>query len=407
MNSRSLLIFLLVIATIFAATGAYLALTTPKSGTPVHFPLSAPLRDLVARVPASADSFAVVPTAAALQKKLLANPVTRDAVEQWTSEHEIPRAWLFGRADAVIWREQKRTGYAVRLDTVRAFLFRIFGPAGTWDGDVFISDAGAPMPARDLDALLAQANGLPKGDVFAVQRDRSRGAFPPIERPAVTVVSFTPNDIVLTSRAPVAVGRPTTSYDVIRRPTTARHPRNALLSVTFVEAPRILDDVDRLLDAKLSVLVSNGGSIALYDVDAGTLVPRPKGVVAIPADDKARAEMQNIVRVVELVGETRDTGPELLVSFDRRSMPLYLKDAFEPSPWPATRWSLRLDPVRFAPILEKLGDNRALRLLAPRIYRSARDLRRWTSALQQAKSIEAADSVSGGVEELRVRIASK
>ena len=402
MRSRSLLIFLLVIATIFAATGAYLALSTPKSGTAVQFPLSASLRDLVARVPASADSFAVVPTAAALQKKLLANPVTRDAVEQWTSEHEIPRAWLFGRADAVIWREQKKTGYAVRLDKVRAFLFRIFGPAGTWDGDVFMSgDAGAPMPASDLDALLAQANGLPKGDVFAVQRDRSRGAFPPIERPALTTISITPDDILLTSRSR------TTETIPPHLSIVAKHPHGALLSVAFAEPPHILGDVDRLLDAKLSVLVSNGGSIALYDVDAGTLLPRPKGVVSIPADEKTRFAFHEIIGLAELTGETRDTGRELLVSFDHQSMPLYLKDAFGPSPWPATRWSLRLDPVRFGPILEKLGDNRGLRFIAPRIYRSARDLRRWTSALGQARSIDAADSVSGGVEELRVRIASK
>jgi len=402
MNSRSLLIFLLVIATIFAATGAYLALSTPKSGTPVQFPLSASLRDLVARVPASADSFAVVPTAAALQKKLLGNSVTRDAVEQWTSEHEIPRAWLFGRADAVIWRQQKKTGYAVRLDKVRAFLFRVFGPAGTWDGDVFLSgDSGASMSSSDLDALLAQANGLPKGDVFAVQRDRSRGAFPPIERPALTTVSITEKEILITSRAShppgVQAGKP------VLHP----HPRAALLSVAVAEPLRILEDVDRLLDAKLSVLVSNGGSIALYDVDTGTVFPRPKGVVSIPADEKTRFAMHEIIGVAEMVGEVRDTGSQLLVSFDRQSMPLYLKDAFEPSPWPANRWSVRLDPVRFGPILEKLGDNRALRFVAPRISRSARDLRRWTSALGQAQSIDAADSVSAGVEELRVRIASK
>jgi hypothetical protein len=402
MHSRSLLIFLLVIATIFAATGAYLAFSTPKSNTPVQFPLSASLRDLVARVPASADSFAVVPTAAALQKKLLANPVTRDAVEQWTSDHEIPRAWLFGRADAVIWREEKKTGYAVRLDKVRAFLFRVFGPAGTWDGDVFLSgDVAAPIPANDLDALLAQANGLPRGDVFAVQRDRSRGAFPPIERPAVTTISITPQTIDLTSRAASPPGAQA-GKSVLHR-----HPRGALLSVTFAEPPHILGDVDRLLDSKLSVLVSNGGSIALYDVDAGTLFPRPKGVVSIPADEKTRLAMHEIIGFAEMTGEVRDTGRELLVSFDRQSMPLYLKDAFEPSPWPATRWSLRLDPVRFGPILEKLGDNRGLRLVAPRIYRSARDLRRWTSALGQARSIDATDSVAGGVEELRVRIASK
>jgi hypothetical protein len=36
-----------------------------------------------------------------------------------------------------------------------------------------------------------------------------------------------------------------------------------------------------------------------------------------------------------------------------------------------------------------------------------RDLRRWIDPLEQAESIEAAASVAAGVEELRVRVASK
>jgi DICT domain-containing protein len=117
--------------------------------------------------------------------------------------------------------------------------------------------------------------------------------------------------------------------------------------------------------------------------------------------------MQDITRVAQLVGETRDTGTELLVSFDHESMPLYLKDAFQPAPWPATNWSLRIDAPRLTPILEQLSDNRGLRLVAPRLHRAARDLRRLIGALRQAESIEATDSVSGEFEELRVRIASK
>lgn len=78
-----------------------------------------------------------------------------------------------------------------------------------------------------------------------------------------------------------------------------------------------------------------------------------------------------------------------------------------PASWPATRWALRLDPVRLIPVLRKIGDNPALRFATPRIHRGARDLRRWVDALEQAQSVEAADSVSGGVEELRVRVASK
>jgi hypothetical protein len=54
-------------------------------------------------------------------------------------------------------------------------------------------------------------------------------------------------------------------------------------------------------------------------------------------------------------------------------------------------------------MLEQISDNPGLRFLAPRIFRSAKDLRGWVDNLENARSIEAA--ASGG--ELRVRIATK
>ncbi|HEX2060962.1 MAG TPA: hypothetical protein VHK90_09495, partial [Thermoanaerobaculia bacterium] len=72
-----------------------------------------------------------------------------------------------------------------------------------------------------------------------------------------------------------------------------------------------------------------------------------------------------------------------------------------------TRWALRADPRKLVPVLRKTGDNPGLRFMAPRVHRAARDLRRWIDALEHASSVEAADSVAGGVEELRVRVASK
>ena len=405
---RTFLIILLILAALIGAIALYLVLTTPSTATPVRFPLSASQRALVARVPASADSFALVPTAALLHRKLLANPVTRDAVERWSADHDVPGPWLLGGADAVIWRQQKKISYAIRLDPFRAFLVRLWlmsstNATGVWDGSVFvIGNSGAPLDARALDALLAPTNGLPEGDVFVAQRDRTRGVFPPIGRPAVTSVRVTEKAIDLTSRAYAENGA--VSYP----PFTPSFPRGALLSAAFRHPPRILGDVERLLGADVSALLENGGGISLYDIDAGTFLPRPKGVIDIPADEKTRLAMQDVARAAALVGGgMHDTGKDLIVSFDRESLPLYLKDKPEPAPWPATVWSLRIDAQRMAPILEKLGDNRGLRLVAPRIHRAARDLRRWTDALREAQIIEASDSISGPFEELRVRIASK
>lgn len=404
---RTFLIILLIIAVIIGATALYLVLTTPSHATPVRFPLTASQRALIARVPANAETFAFVPTAALLHRRLLTNPVARDAVERWTSQHDIPRPWLIGGADAVVWRRGKHISYAVRLDSFRAFLVRLWlmsstNVNGIWDGSVFvIGEGGVPSDERMVDPFLALATGLPEGDIFVVQRAGARGAFPPIGRPAVTTIRVTPEAIDLTSHALAE------EATLSNPPFTPEHPRGALLSAAFARPPRILGDVERLLGTNVSALFDGGGAVALYDVDAGTLLPRPKGVLTVPATDKSRAALQEILPAVQLLGESRDNGKELFVSFDRQSMPLYLKDTFDRAAWPATSWSLRLDAQRLPPILEKLSDNRGLRLVGPRIHRAARDLRRWTEALREAQSIEAADSISGGFEELRVRIASK
>ncbi|HLJ73480.1 MAG TPA: hypothetical protein VKU62_02760, partial [Thermoanaerobaculia bacterium] len=59
------------------------------------------------------------------------------------------------------------------------------------------------------------------------------------------------------------------------------------------------------------------------------------------------------------------------------------------------------------PILNDLRDNLGLRIVAPRLYRSARDLEGWISGLEQAKVIDATDSVDASGETLTVRIAAK
>lgn len=404
---RSFLIILGIVAVLIGAMALYLALSTPGEAAQVRFPLNASQRALLARVPPSADSFALVPTAALLQGKLLANPVTRDAIDQWLATHDVPRPWLVGGADAVIWRNEKKVSYAIRLDPFRAFLVRLWlmsstDAVGVWDGKLFvIGNIQKGMGEAALDALLAPAGALPPGDVLVVQRDRTRGAFPPLARPAVTSITISPASIDLVSRA---AAEPSTS---IHSSFSPEHPNGALLSVVFTQPPHLLGDAQRLLGTNLSTLVENGGGIALYDVDTGTLLPRPKAVFTIPANEKTRAAAQDLAGVIQLVGATHDTGKELFVAFDHDSLPLYLKDRFSGLPWPATEWSLRMDARRMAPLLEQLNDNRGLRLVAGRVHRAVRDLRRWTGALQQARTIEAADSVSGGVEELRVRIASK
>lgn len=405
---RRLLTILLVFALIGAAIAAFLILTTPKSGTTVRYPLSEAHVALLMRVPASAESFALIPTAPQLHAKLRTNPVTREAVETWTTEQHLPPSWALGGADIVAWKNDKKTSYAIRVDGIRAFMLRAWLMISTnvdarWDGRMFVINGTADrtLSASELELILRLAAKLPEGDVFVVQRESARGAFPPTSRPAVSSVRITPAEIVSVTRA-----RSGSAAEAAVAP-QRQFPKGALLSVTFARPPRILEDVRRLLRADIGGLVANGGMIALYDVDTGTLLPKPEGVVVVPASPASRVAAQDLARIAELIGETRDTGTELLISFDRSSVGLYSKDTFEPGAWPANRWSLRLDPVRMVPILERLGDSTGLRIAAPRIHRAARDLRRWIRYLEAASRIDAADSAEAGVEELRVRITSK
>ena len=407
---RKLVLLLIAILALLGAAAIYLVVTTPKSAAPIRFPLIESHRQLLAHVPATADSFALIPSAALLHGKLLANPVAREPILLWTHEHELPRPWMLGGADLAVWKRGKVTSYAVRLDSFRALLVRSWllmssNADARWEGSTLIMHEESAVPASssppsDLDAVLRLAAGLPEGDVFVVQRQTGRGAFPPIGRPAATSVRVTATEVLLVSRA-------ATTETAEQREIRPRFPAGAMLAASFATPPRVLGDLNRLLGARIDALVDEGGSVALYDVDGGTFLPRPKGVLVIPADERAREQLKNVERVASLVGETRDTGDQILISFDRTSMGLYIEDEMVPASWPSTRWSLRIDPKRLIPVLRRVGDSSGLRFVAPRLQRAARDLRRWMDALNEADTVEAAASVAGGVEELRVRVSSK
>jgi hypothetical protein len=393
---RKLLITILLLAAVAGGIALYLFTSTPRGGGGVRFPLTEAQRALVAQVPASAESFALIPTAASFEAKLRANPITRDAIASFEEKQALPRPWMLGGADLLVWREAGGgTRYLVHTDALRSLFVRNEPP-------------GPPMDRADLDAILALAAALPPGDAFVVQRAQSRGAFPPIARPAVTSVAISPNAIDLTS-----VGRASARPEDRRaeaRPTS--FPRGALLTATFSEMPRAAEDLNRLFGTKVSPLLENGGTIAIYDVQTGKLLPRPLGVIAVPADDARRAAVTAFVEragQAEALGvrvRTAEKDGQLLLSFDD-SLDAYLKDAFETPRLPGGRWSLRADPQRLAPILRKLGDSLGLRIAAPRLFRSARDLEQWIGGLERASAIEAAASDDGAAEVLRVRITAK
>lgn len=178
------------------------------------------------------------------------------------------------------------------------------------------------------------------------------------------------------------------------------------MTAWFAQPPRLLGDLNRLFGAKVSSLVEDGGMISIYDVDTRRLLPRPIGVIAIPSDPARTLLVRNFAQGLGGLVHTGEANGMLLISFDD-SIAAFERDGFDPAPRGAADWAVRMDPARMVPILKGLSQNVGLRIIAPRLFRSARDLDGWIGGLEQAKTIEGTDSVGGGTEVLRVRIVSK
>ena len=394
---------------LIAAVLIYLA-STPRTSAGIRFPLTGAQRNLIASVPESAESFALIPAAAALDSKVRANAVMSQAVEQWEKSHSLPSPWMVGGADLLAWRDASTTRYLIRLDPVRAFVVRTYMMLGGDIGETLLINAPSSQPinSADLAQILSLAEKLPPGDVFVVQRRGSRGAFPPIARPAVTSLSVTPDDILFTSRAQ----RDATEPIAMQSNQPAQFAHNPLITATFATMPRLVEDLNRVFGTRVSSILENGGAIAVYDIDTHKFLPRPMGVISVPDDPPRRAAFQEFVAKVrqgESLGihiQTAEHAGSLLLSFDDSITP-YINDAVEPGRWPAGKWAVRADPRRLVPILNRLGDSIGLRIAAPRFYRSARDLGHWIDALQGATVLEAAASEDASAEELKVRISAK
>ena len=404
---KKFIIAVAVIAALVIAAIAFLHFTVPSRAAGLRFPLTPEQSELLASVPSSAQSFALIPTAAAVYGQLRANPITSEAVEKWSEEHRLPQPWLIGGADVVMWNSDEGASYAIRLDPLRALLVRIYlllgsDIQGRWSNSTFLINAPvqAPMSAGEMSRIESFAVSLPPGDAFVVQRETDRSAFPPTRRPAVSSVQVEDDSVGFTTRAPADPA-------AVAKPLQVRYARSALLDVYFASPPRAFEDLNRIFLTRISPLVSDGGGMVVFDVDTGTLLPRPKGVFVLPPDEPRRDALQKLVRDSGGLIQTGEQNGELLLSFDTSSIGRYTGDQFDAPRWDANLWSIRLDPQRLVPILKRMGGSTGLRIAAGRTYRTVRQLGTWIGPLQEARSIEAASSASAGIEEMRVLITSK
>src|SRR5947209_4192821 len=171
---RTFLVVLLIVFVVIGAAVVYLIVTTPKESAGVRLPLSPAQRALLANVPATAESFALIPNAAAL----------------------------------------------------------------------------------------------------VAQREDSRGAYPPIGRPSVSTVAISPASIDITSVAPPIL--PASQPTPAGLPAIHKFARNAILTANFTTAPRLIEEANRLLGTKASILLRDGGAVVLYAAACARCLTPPR-----------------------------------------------------------------------------------------------------------------------------------
>ena len=270
-------------------------LTTPNDAPPLRFPLTASQR--AAR---RARSRRTPRRSRSSRRRRCccgsceANPVTtRGRSRSGREEQPLPPKAMLGAADAIVWKRGKSTSYAVRFDPVRAFIVRIwtmFVATSSRDGTaarLLIGEQRGAALQPDLAEIL-MAEGLPPGRRVrrAAQGIARRVSADP--RPAVTSVKVTANEIDIASRATGDETRRRSRAEA-RAPLASRRRDAGRRLHRAAARPRRPRSPRRRRTSTSSS--SGGGSIALYDVDTGTLLPRPFMAVVVPADEQHRAAL--------------------------------------------------------------------------------------------------------------------
>src|SRR5581483_10864267 len=219
--------------------------------------------------------------------------------------------------------------------------------SGPRDHRAHLSDAARQRQQRRAD----QRAGRPPGDALTIQRTSSRGAFPPLPRPAVSSIAITANEVDITSRA-----TPDPGTVIPPQPLHVRFPKSAILTASFATPPRAIE-LHRIFSKEITTLLGDGGTIAIYDIDTRKLLPKPRQVIAFPATPERRQALTGIINMIGKTGQemtglrTVDSGTELVVGFDETSMDHYLKDGSDEARWPANLWAAKIDPKRMVPLL--------------------------------------------------------
>ena len=238
-----------------------------------------------------------IPTAAALDAKLRANPVTARSGRELGDDRTRCRRRGWSAAPTSWPGASTTTRYLIRLDPIRAFVVRTYMMLGGDIGDTLLINAppAQPINAAELAQILASPKNCRPATRSSSSARGSRGAFPPIARPAVTSLSRH------AGRHPLHLAR-ARAMRRNRSRRSRRSPRNSRTArCSPPRSPRCRASSRTSIASSarsVSSLLENGGTIAVYDIDTHKFLPRPMGVIAVPDDPPRRAAFEEFVAKV-------------------------------------------------------------------------------------------------------------
>lgn len=383
----------------------------------------AELKPLTRLAPADASHVVLVPRAASTYWALRRHDVTAQPVRRLEDSARLRALpWLLGNTGVVVWMRRGEVGAASAPDPLRHFLVRI---------------AGAPMGVRVHEGLalvgatqggFAPPSESPSlvGHVFVVHNRREQRGVPPVELPAISVVTIGEKIQLLTLGVRAQRSPTLTKAEV-------RLPQAAMLAAAFAAAPLLVQRAEQTLPVEISGLLEGGGVVALYELQDERFLPRPRGVLILPVNDRSFDLLRRRLEALspklpfgiadqsrrDVVGQTvvrRESfgftleytrrGDELLVAFDRTSLERFLADTVRSVAIPAgtVEWFIRFDPRQLVPALERLREHAGLHVLLPELARPLDDFREAVQWIEQSSEVFAMKRDNGEAAVLEVTI---
>lgn len=381
---------------------------------------------LLSAVPESATEIYVVPRFASFWRAARQNQVAGAALIDLMDQAALAPLVL-GNSPVVYWRGEDESAVLTRLGPVRHFLAsRYLGTAGRFDvyaKDDILSSGRIGESSRTFDPLTVRAMG--EGHAFIIYPDQTP-TFPPLGRPMLATLNLEDDGVKIR-----AAGRREGALKIPapRIPL----PVDAPMIAAVGSPPEWLSDLDKIIGVDASGALRQGFGVALYDIETGTLSIRPKLVLVLPGDAAPlvrslrglsgsasrilggeNSEQKRMVSGVEvtrtddgvLAIESAFWNGQTLVALDEESLSKFLPAKMTVIGGDSS-WTLRADPERLTPILERLRDHRVLKFVARDLQRNVSSFYRSIGRFQGSRSVEMKLAAEGELDSLSVVVTPK